>query len=69
MITSHGRLVSSRLSRRSHPDCRATPRCFCARSALYRYLLDGQRPSGACAGRAKGGRKTVLRRELLIPLL
>src|SRR5258708_23599233 len=24
MITSHGRLVSSRLSRRSHPDCRAT---------------------------------------------
>jgi AraC-like DNA-binding protein len=24
MIFSHGRLVSSRLSRRSHPDCRAT---------------------------------------------
>ena len=24
MIISHGRLVSSRLSRRSHPDCRAT---------------------------------------------
>src|SRR5713226_3064513 len=27
MITSHGRLVSPRLSRRSHPDCRAT---FCS---------------------------------------
>jgi hypothetical protein len=26
MINPHGRLVSPRLSRRSHPDCRATSR-------------------------------------------
>ena len=28
MIIPHGRVVSSRLSRRSHPDCRATNKAY-----------------------------------------
>src|SRR5215468_373734 len=39
MIFSHGRLVSSRLSRRSHPDCRATLAAVPPTSSLVEFMF------------------------------
>src|SRR5215475_2275837 len=55
MIFSHGRLVSSRLSRRSHPDCRATPRGgkqFSAENDCYSWLSGKARTRLLSRGKA-----------------